>query len=140
VKLFERVPGATVQGSGAPANTTVLAQVQMRDPTQNSTFLYRQYVTSDANGNFEMTLPYSTTGYDEYGPENGYTNVSVRAQSQYQFYSVQQQLVVDEDGNQSLSYRQWTANTNVSEGAVNGATDEPVTVVLEEQTNNSSEE
>ena len=131
VKVFERVPGATVKGSGAPPNATVLAQVQMNDPTQNQPFVYRQFVESDEDGEFTMTLPYSTTGYDEYGPETGHTNVSVRATGEYQFYSVQQELVVDENGNQSVSYNQWSATAHVSEGQVNGATDEPVTITLE---------
>ena len=83
VKTFERVPGATVQGSGAPPNTEVKATVQMKDPATNTTFTYTQYAQTDANGNFKMVLPYSTTGYDRFGPENGYTNVSVRANSSY---------------------------------------------------------
>jgi asparagine N-glycosylation enzyme membrane subunit Stt3 len=89
VKVFERVPGATVTGSGAPANATVVAQTVLTDPTQESSFLYRQYATADANGTFEMTLPYSTTGYEENGPETVHTNISVRADGPYEFVAAQ---------------------------------------------------
>ena len=85
LKTFERVEGATVQGSGAPAGATVTAAVQMRIPTSNETFLYTQQATADEQGAFTMTLPYSTTGYDDWGPEQGRTNVSVRAVDSYQF-------------------------------------------------------
>jgi len=82
VKTFERVPGATVEGSGARPGEEVVAAVEMRTAT-NDTFTYVQYAEADENGRFELTLPYSTTGYDEFGPENGYTNVSVRATGAY---------------------------------------------------------
>ena len=87
VKTFERVPGATVDGSGAEPGTEVRATVEMEIPETGSTFTYSQYATADAEGNFEMTLPYSTTGYDEFGPDNGYTNTSVQATGQYVFSS-----------------------------------------------------
>ena len=87
VKTFERVPGATVDGSGAEPGTEVRATVEMEIPETGSTFTYSQYATADAEGNFEMTLPYSTTGYDEFGPDNGYTNTSVQATGQYAFSS-----------------------------------------------------
>jgi len=87
VKTFERVPGATVDGSGAEPGTEVRATVEMEIPESGSTFTYSQYATADAEGNFEMTLPYSTTGYDEFGPDNGYTNTSVQATGQYVFSS-----------------------------------------------------
>ncbi|PSQ36533.1 oligosaccharyl transferase, archaeosortase A system-associated [Halobacteriales archaeon QS_9_70_65] len=77
VKTFERVEGATIEGTG-PANTEVRADVVMEIPTTGQTFTYRQFAETDEQGNFEMTVPYSTTGYDEYGTEAGYTNVSVR--------------------------------------------------------------
>ncbi|MEA1932595.1 MAG: oligosaccharyl transferase, archaeosortase A system-associated [Euryarchaeota archaeon] len=87
VKTFERVPGATVDGTGAEPGTEVRATVEMEIPESGETFTYSQYATADAEGNFEMTLPYSTTGYDEFGPENGYTNTSVQATGQYVFSS-----------------------------------------------------
>ncbi|WP_248906958.1 oligosaccharyl transferase, archaeosortase A system-associated [Halocatena marina] len=84
VKTFERVPGATVNGTASP-NTNVTASVTMRIPTTNETFVYRQHAQTDAQGQFAMTLPYSTTGYDKWSPENGHTNVSVRATGPYTF-------------------------------------------------------
>jgi hypothetical protein len=93
VKTFEKVLGATVEGSGAPADAEVVATVRMEIPSTGRTFSYTQYATADETGNFEMTVPYSTTGYENFGPENGYTNVSVRASSQYRFAASQQPLV-----------------------------------------------
>jgi dolichyl-diphosphooligosaccharide--protein glycosyltransferase len=125
VKVFERVPGATVDGQGPP-NATVQAAVRMRIPTTNSSFLYIQEAETDAGGNFEMTLPYSSTGYEEYGTEAGYTNVSVRAETAYRF-------TVGPVTNETLVTSVWTADANVTEGQVLGEVDEPVEVTLEER-------
>jgi dolichyl-diphosphooligosaccharide--protein glycosyltransferase len=125
VKVFERVPGATVEGQGPP-NATVQAAVRMSIPTTNSSFLYIQEAETDANGNFEMTLPYSTTGYGEYGTEAGYTNVSVRAETAYQFN-------VGPVTDENLVTSVWSDTANVSEGQVLGEVDRPVEVELEEQ-------
>jgi dolichyl-diphosphooligosaccharide--protein glycosyltransferase len=124
VKTFERVPGATVTGTG-PANTTITAQVRMSPTEQNGSFVYRQQAETGPDGEFTMTLPYSTTGYENWGTENGYTNVSVRAQGQYQLYSPQN----FEDGN--LTY--WNASTDVTEAQVIGESDESATVELTRQ-------
>jgi dolichyl-diphosphooligosaccharide--protein glycosyltransferase len=119
LKTFERVPGATVRGSGAPAGATVTAQVIMRVPTTNETFLYRQQATADQQGEFTVTLPYSTTGYDDWGPEQGYTNVSVRSDTNYQF------VVRDNSGI-------YSSRLDVPEGNVNGANDTALSVELEQ--------
>ncbi|WP_410764636.1 oligosaccharyl transferase, archaeosortase A system-associated [Haloferax sp. DFSO60] len=125
VKTFERVPGATVQGSGAPANSVVTASVQMRDLTTNTTFTYTQQVETDENGEFTMTLPYSTTGYDDYGPDNGYTNVSVRATGGYTFATP----TTVTDNTTFVNYQ--ASDVSVDEGLVNGAEDGTVEVTLE---------
>ncbi|GGL22056.1 oligosaccharyl transferase [Halarchaeum grantii] len=124
-KLYERVPGATVQGTG-PANTTVTASVTMEATQVGQNFTYTQRAQTGPDGEFTMTLPYSTTGYDEYGPENGYTNVSVRAEGPYQFNAV--------EGSGMNNQTYWTDTANVSEGQVNGATDTTVQVSLEQLT------
>ena len=124
VKTFERVPGATVSGSGAPPNTTVTASAELRIPNTNSTFTYTQRAETDANGNFELTLPYATTGYDEYGPDNGYTNVSVRATGPY---TVSTPAKLGNNGS-IVSYQ---ANLSVPEGEVNGDADGEISVELE---------
>ncbi|AFK19298.1 oligosaccharyl transferase, archaeosortase A system-associated [Haloferax mediterranei ATCC 33500] len=126
VKTFERVPGATVEGDGAPANATVTARVEMRDPVSGTTFNYTQQAQTDANGEFTMTLPYSTTGYDDYGPDNGYTNVSVRAVDDYTFTGP-----TSFEGNNTFVTYQAT-NVSVEEGLVNGAEDGTVQVSLEQ--------
>ncbi|MFW5937495.1 MAG: oligosaccharyl transferase, archaeosortase A system-associated, partial [Halanaeroarchaeum sp.] len=125
VKLFERVPGATVEGQG-PADTEVTAQVEMEVPSRNTTFNYTQYAQTDEDGTFEMTLPYSTTGYDEYGVEEGYTNVSVRATGPYEFSTAP-------SADENLTVTMHSASANVTEGQVVGEDDAPVTVELEEQ-------
>ncbi|MFA1612256.1 oligosaccharyl transferase, archaeosortase A system-associated [Halobellus rubicundus] len=123
IKTFERVPGATVQGSGAPPNTNVTAQTELRIPNTNATFTYTQRAETNADGEFTMTLPYSTAGYDEYGPENGYTNVSVRATGPY--------TLSTSPTFQNGSIVSYQSNLTVSEGDVNGDGDGTVSVELE---------
>ncbi|WP_276301340.1 oligosaccharyl transferase, archaeosortase A system-associated [Halorussus lipolyticus] len=125
VKTFERVPGATVTGT-APANTTVTAQVQMSPTGQNGTFTYRQEAETGPNGEFTMTLPYSTTGYEKWGPQEGYTNVSVRATGQYKFYTPR----TFENG--SLTFHNTSAG--VTEAQVIGESNETTSVELTEET------
>jgi dolichyl-diphosphooligosaccharide--protein glycosyltransferase len=115
VKTFERVDGATVEGTG-PANTEVRGSVEMEIRSTGQTFIYTQYAETDADGNFEMTVPYSTTGYDEYGPENGHTNVDVRANGSYQFVAPEAPAV---------------GTADVTEAQVVGDDDTPVTVELQ---------
>jgi dolichyl-diphosphooligosaccharide--protein glycosyltransferase len=126
-KVFERVPGAEIRGQGPP-NSTVTAAVQMQIPTPKpaTNFTYTQQAETGPDGEFTMTVPYSTTGYDEWGPENGQTNVSVRATGPYEFRTG---LERQPDGN--LTYH--GGILEVSEAAVIGETDEPLTVTLEEQ-------
>ncbi|WP_117591142.1 oligosaccharyl transferase, archaeosortase A system-associated [Haloprofundus halophilus] len=122
VKTFERVPGATVEGSGAPANSEVRAAVQM-EMTGNQTFTYVQYAETDADGDFELTLPYSTTGYDETGDE--YTNVSVRATGPYY---VSTQATENESGDSVV----YDGTVDVSDAKVVGEDGSPATVELTE--------
>ncbi|EMA43806.1 transmembrane oligosaccharyl transferase [Halococcus morrhuae DSM 1307] len=124
VKTFERVDGATVEGQGPP-NSTVEATVEMRMPTTNdTTFNYTQQAETNAQGEFTMTLPYSTTGYEQWGTEKGATNVSVQATGPYSFRTP----VTSTDGNAS----RWTATADVPEGAVIGRTNGTVSVDLSE--------
>ena len=127
VKTFEKVPGATVEGSGAPANTEVTASVEMRMPSSNETFVYTQHAQTNEDGEFTLTLPYSTTGYDEFGPENGYTNVSVRANTSY---TVTTPSTTNESG-YTIQYGQ---QFNVSEEQVLGVDEEPTQITLEKRT------
>ncbi|PSP46364.1 oligosaccharyl transferase, archaeosortase A system-associated, partial [Halobacteriales archaeon QH_7_69_31] len=121
VKTFERVEGARIEGTG-PADTEVQATVELRIPTTNQTFSYTQYARTDAQGNFEMVVPYSTTGYDEYGPEAGYANTTVRATGEYGF------TAVPENGSNI-----YVARTHVTEGQVVGENDTLTQVTLEGQ-------
>jgi oligosaccharyl transferase (archaeosortase A-associated) len=124
VKTFERVDGATVEGQGPP-NTTVEATVEMRMPTTNdTTFNYTQQATTNAQGEFTMTLPYSTTGDEQWGTEKGATNVTVQATGPYSFRTP----VTGTGENAS----RWTATADVPEGAVIGRTNETISVDLSE--------
>jgi len=125
VKTFERVPGATIEGSGAQPGEEVEATVEMEKPT-GETFEYTQYAEADENGNFELTVPYSTTGYDEFGPENGYTNTSVRATGPY---NITTERTTDDD----LYTTQRVGQVEVTEGQVVGADDAAATVELDEE-------
>jgi len=125
VKTFERVPGATVEGSGAAPGQEVEATVELRKPN-GQTFEYTQYATADDDGSFELTLPYSTTGYDEFGPENGYTNTSVRATGPYNVTTAQT------TGDDLYTTRR-VGQVDVTEGQVVGADDAAATVELEEE-------
>jgi dolichyl-diphosphooligosaccharide--protein glycosyltransferase len=84
VKTFERVPGATIQGSGGPENASFQVRAEF-NPSNGRNFTYSQRVRTDENGAFRAKVPYATTGYDALGPEDGYTNTSVRATGPYRF-------------------------------------------------------
>jgi dolichyl-diphosphooligosaccharide--protein glycosyltransferase len=102
----------------------VTASTELRIPNTNSTFTYTQQAETNSEGEFEITLPYATTGYDEYGPENGYTNVSVRATGPY---TIGTPGTLNETGS-IVSYR---SNLSVPEGQVNGDENGTVSVELE---------
>jgi dolichyl-diphosphooligosaccharide--protein glycosyltransferase len=112
VKTFEKVPGATITSTGLPPNTSVRASVPMRVPATNETFTYTQETRTTDDGELRMTLPYSTTGYDEYGPSNGYTNVSVRATGPY--------VVESSLASQNGTIIQYRSEIQINEGRVNG--------------------
>jgi len=124
-KIFERVPGATVEGTG-PADATVTAAVEMEMPNANQTFMYRQHAETGPDGEFTMTLPYSTTGYENWGPEEGYTNVSVRANGSYEFRT-SPTINSTAETIQRIAY---TDSADVTEAQVIGTADSPVTVDL----------
>jgi dolichyl-diphosphooligosaccharide--protein glycosyltransferase len=127
VKTFERVEGATVEGTGGPANAEVEVSVRMEMPSVDETFTYRQFVRTDGQGNFETTVPYSTTGYDEYGTEAGYTNTSIRATTEYRF------VAIPENGTDIF-----VGQANVTEGQVLGENDTAVQVEMQSQTSNDN--
>ena len=124
-KVFERVPGAQVQGDGAPANTTLTMQVRM-NPANGPNFTYSKRVETDDSGAFDTIVPYSTTGYENWGPEQGRTNVSTRATGPY---TVSSGLRTNESGS-VVSYQ---ASVNVTEAQVIGENTTPVRVTLDEQ-------
>jgi len=77
VKIFEHVPGVTVNGEAAPATKVSAAAVIMTN--QNRAFLYQQSNITDSNGRFTLVLPYSTEG-----PGDGGTNFDTKPMGAYQ--------------------------------------------------------
>ena len=122
VKTFDRVPGATLEGAGADTGAEVRAAVQLEKPT-GETFIYKQYAEADANGEFSFTLPYATVGYEDFGPENGYTNTSVIATGPYEISTG----VTDPTSQATPS----VVRTDVSEAQVVGVDQTSVIVELE---------
>jgi len=122
VKAFERVPGGTIEGEG-PANATVTAAVEMEVPSTNSTFVYRQEAETGDDGTFTMTVPYSTTGYDEWTTEEGYTEPSVTANTSYR-------LSTDVTSNGTHTFR-YGGTVDVTEGQVVGENESASTITLE---------
>jgi len=121
-KTFERVDGATIEGT-APENASLRIRVQL-NPENGVPFVYSQRVQADENGEFSTTVPYSTTGYDEVGPEEGYTDTNVRATGPYVVTSAPRL-------NTTGSIVRYTGTVNVTERQVVGADDSPATVELE---------
>jgi len=136
-KTFERVPGANIEGAlpdnateSQALNLTAGDQVSLSvpiEPENGQSFRYSQTVTLDENLEFNTTVPYSTTGYDEWGPEEGYTNVSTRANGSY---TVRTGRGFNTNTSELVSY---SAQFNVTEGQVIGEEDPTVEVELEEQ-------
>jgi len=123
-KTFERVEGATIEGTG-PENATISLSAQM-NPENGAEFEYTQQVQTGENGEFTTTVPYSTTGYEEWGVDEGYTNVSVRATGPY---TLRTGITQNEDGNLAV----YSGEVNVTEGQVIGENSSAATVDLEEQ-------
>lgn len=124
VKTFERVDGAEIKGSGAEPNSEVMAQVAM-NTQRGSTFIYRQYAQADSEGNFEMTVPYSTTDYGT--TEEGYTNLSTTAQGSY--------TILSRGQNQTL-----TASVHVPDPKVVEEDNDTVSVNLGEDSGSGQEQ
>jgi dolichyl-diphosphooligosaccharide--protein glycosyltransferase len=123
-KTFERVEGATINGEG-PANSTIELAVDI-EPENGQPFVYEQQVETDTSGDFTATVPYSTTGYDEVDVDDGYTNVSARANSSYR---ISTPGIIEEDG----QFVQYSTTADVSEQQVIGKDNSPVEVELERQ-------
>jgi dolichyl-diphosphooligosaccharide--protein glycosyltransferase len=99
----------------------------MEMPNANSTFTYTQRAETNADGEFTMTVPYASTGGGNWGPNDGYTNTSVRATGPYQFESQQFAQV---NGSVEMSY--YNATGQVTEAQVIGEDDSSIEVTLSE--------
>ena len=92
VKTFERVEGATIEGSVADVEPENASEFDLENATgvvaleletePGRTFLYTQEFDVDEDGSFDVTVPYATT--EELGPEDGYTESTVLATDSYE--------------------------------------------------------
>ncbi|WP_049927681.1 oligosaccharyl transferase, archaeosortase A system-associated [Halopiger goleimassiliensis] len=81
VKTYERVEGATLTGAvdGAEEGTVTAALGLQTNGGSNTS--YSQQVSLEADGSFELTVPYATN--DELDVEDGYTDSAVEALGAY---------------------------------------------------------
>ncbi|MFW6435253.1 MAG: hypothetical protein ACOCY1_02630, partial [Halovenus sp.] len=128
-KTFERVPGATIEGTG-PANEDLVVSVPIQ-PENGTEFTYQQRVETDSSGNFNTTVPYATEGYDQWGTEEGYTDTDVRANGSYTIQTDVDPSNISMDGEEPpTTYR---GTVDVTEGQVIGEDDSVAEVTLEEE-------
>lgn len=119
-KTFERVEGGEIQGSGAVPNQEVTAAVELEDPNSENNILYQASGMADEDGEFSITVPYSTTGYESFGADEGYGDVDVRASGPF---------VVFSEGSDGTIF---AGEVHVTEGQVLGEDEVPATITLEE--------
>ncbi|AGB38411.1 oligosaccharyl transferase, archaeosortase A system-associated [Natronococcus occultus] len=84
VKTYERVAGATIVGTAdadADEGDVVTAELELDSGTDRGSFTYEQETEVDADGEFELTVPYATD--DELDVEDGYTESAVEAVDDY---------------------------------------------------------
>lgn len=110
VKLFERVPGAQLNGTDAPPNSTLEVSVRLIDTTTGNPFVYEQHVDVGPNGTFSTTVPYATTGYERASAET-----TIQALGSYQVRTL--------DG-------QFNGSVAVSERAVVTENTDPISVTV----------
>lgn len=122
VKTFEKVNGATLEGSNAYPNSEVIAQVQIDIESSEQPLVYRATAQADENGNYSLTVPYSTTGFDEYTAADGYTNPAVRPNGSYTVFNRN-----PEGQGRKL------AQVTVTEGQIYGEEDSTITVGLSQR-------
>ncbi|MFB6362389.1 MAG: glucosylglycerol hydrolase, partial [Halobacteriales archaeon] len=85
VKVYERVPGATISGHVDTENATTVFAVLRLQTNVNRNFTYVQSVETDDHGNFELTVPYATT--NTVGPADGGTDSGVTATGKYELFT-----------------------------------------------------
>jgi dolichyl-diphosphooligosaccharide--protein glycosyltransferase len=127
-KTFERVPGATIEGTVDQNASLDEVTVAVRlNPANGQNFTYSQRVPVEDN-EFTATVPYATTGYETWGVAEGYTNTSVRATGPYRI----QALGGIEQVNGTQVLVRYRGTVNVTEGQVLGENETSSTVSVEE--------
>ncbi|AHF98677.1 peptide transporter [Halostagnicola larsenii XH-48] len=114
LKTFERVEGATITGTledeelAADDSAMITATLEL-ETADGRVFGYAQEADIQADGSYELTVPYSTSG--DLGVEDGYTNSSIDALDEYNL------TVTADEGNTSY-VEQYDGQVDVSETAV----------------------
>lgn len=115
VKVFERVEGATIEGTNGPPGQTVRFVIALENEKTGTAFQYVQTVETDEDGNFEATIPYSSKG-----TPGKYT---VQPTQNYQVISQLTRIEPNEEEELVASVDYWYAEMAVEEEAVvNGQT------------------
>lgn len=130
VKIFEQVEGATISGEG-PSETELIISVELTNENSETPFNYVQRVTTDEEGEFTATVPYSTVDTPE--------EYTIQADDSYQIIG-QQFVGIDTgvDDEQQLDRQLYYGELDISEEAVqNGST---VDVVVDELSDEELEE
>ncbi|MFB6283504.1 MAG: oligosaccharyl transferase, archaeosortase A system-associated [Halobacteria archaeon] len=81
VKTFEKVEGAKIKGQTDKPNQNLVLIGNFRMQNTGRNFTYAQRTTSDSDGNFEVTVPYSTKG--SVPVEDGGTDSAVESTAPY---------------------------------------------------------
>jgi len=115
VKTFERVEGATITGQAenvtGPEN--VIAGAQMSTTNTDRSFLYTNEVETDADGSFEVTVPYPTE--DDVSVEEGGTNASVEANGPYNVFVGEEVSTIEAFGQTQIIGSEEQGLVNVTE-------------------------
>lgn len=114
IKVFEKVPGADVKGSGAVPNSAVLASINLRENKTGNEFTYKQKVRADSDGNFTLTLPYSTEGYKKWGPKDGYSNPDVLPTGKWKIENEDKSIKIDVPESKVIGKDNSTSNISLN--------------------------
>lgn len=122
VKVFQKVEGVKVEGSGGPSENTIQIAIALENEQTGTPVRYIQTVETDENGNFETTLPYASEGVPE--------DYTVKPTQNYQMLG-QVNEISQEDGQLAIRTTYWySGEVTVSNEQVTGG--ETIQVQLEE--------
>jgi asparagine N-glycosylation enzyme membrane subunit Stt3 len=122
VKVFQKVEGVKVEGSGGPAENTIQIAIELENEQTGTPVRYVQTVQTDENGNFETTLPYASEGVPD--------SYTVKPTQDYQMLG-QVNQISQQDGQLAIRTTYWYSGevTVTNEQVTKGET---IQVQLEE--------